>query len=69
MLRLDDGRILEGFLDLAFREASGQWVVVDFKTATPGSAEAGSYDRQLGWYAYALSQIENAKVEAWVLSI
>lgn len=69
MLRLDDGRILEGFLDLAFREASGTWVVVDFKTATPGSADAGRYDRQLGWYAYALSRIEKAPVEAWILSI
>ena len=52
-LRLEDGRLLEGVIDLAFLEQE-RWVVVDFKS---DSAHAARYERQLQWYLYALSKI------------
>jgi len=67
-LRLKDGRILEGVIDLAFQEeAGGSWVIVDYKTAP--SEDPGRYERQVRWYAFALEQALKAKVEAWILSI
>ncbi len=67
-LRLPDGRILEGVIDLAFRE-EGAWVIVDFKTAASPGEDPGRFERQVRWYAHALRQIEKAPVEAWILSI
>ena len=44
--------LVEGVLDLAFREA-GRWTVVDFKTEE-GAGARDEYRRQLAWYAAAL---------------
>jgi ATP-dependent helicase/nuclease subunit A len=51
--RLEDGRLLEGVIDLAFIERDA-WVVVDFKS---DSGSAARYERQLQWYLYALSRL------------
>jgi ATP-dependent helicase/nuclease subunit A len=55
-LRLEDGRWLEGVIDLVFLE-NGRWIVVDFKTDADSSARREQYDRQLQWYSYALSKL------------
>jgi len=52
-LREDDGTLLEGVLDLAYRDADG-WVVVDFKTDDPSSAAGGRYARQVHLYSEAI---------------
>ena len=65
-LRLDDGRILEGVIDLAFQEAAGGWVIVDFKTSTEDTARSA---QQVQWYAYALSEMERSPVESWILGV
>jgi ATP-dependent helicase/nuclease subunit A len=66
-LRLEDGKILEGVIDLAFQEQAGEWVIVDFKTAND---DPSVYERQLRWYAHALARIEGAAVsEAWILGV
>ena len=52
-LRLEDGRLLEGAIDLAFVEQD-RWVVVDFKTDVGDSAR---YERQLQWYLYGLARL------------
>ena len=67
-LRVDDKRIFEGIIDLAFVE-SGRWVIVDFKTTQDLAAQGPKYSRQLQWYAYAVSQIRKTEVESWILGL
>jgi ATP-dependent helicase/nuclease subunit A len=65
-LRLDDGRILEGVIDLAFQESGGGWVIVDFKTSID---DADAHAQQVEWYAFALAEIEQTSVESWILGV
>jgi ATP-dependent helicase/nuclease subunit A len=55
-LRLPDGAIVDGVVDLAFAdEAGGPWTVVDFKTDLGGEANLPSYEEQVRLYAQAIS--------------
>ncbi len=58
MLRLNDGSLCEGRIDLAFREAasSDEWVVVDFKTDREIATDLDRYERQLGIYISAVAR-------------
>ena len=68
-LRVDETRVFEGVIDLAFVEA-GRWVIVDFKTTQDLEGKRAQYARQLQWYAYAVSLIRNgAEVESWILGL
>ncbi|HEY1754827.1 MAG TPA: UvrD-helicase domain-containing protein [Bryobacteraceae bacterium] len=67
-LRLDDGRMLDGVVDLAFVE-DGAWVVVDFKTDAEGAERRMSYQRQLRWYAHALTRLTGMESRAILLGI
>ena len=64
-LRLEDGRLLEGVIDLAFLEQD-RWVVVDFKSDVGNSAR---YERQLQWYLYALSKLTGREAAGYLLRI
>ena len=64
-LRLEDGRLLEGAIDLAFAE-QGRWVVVDFKSDSGNTAR---YERQLQWYLYGLSKITGWEAEGHLLRL
>jgi ATP-dependent helicase/nuclease subunit A len=64
-LSLEDGRRLEGVIDLAFVELD-RWVVVDFKTDTTASSR---YERQLQWYLYALSKLTGRDATGHLLQI
>ncbi len=55
-LTLDDGRLLEGVVDLAW-EHEGTWTVVDFKTDEDPSRELDTYSRQVGLYGGALRRV------------
>jgi ATP-dependent exoDNAse (exonuclease V) beta subunit len=55
-LTLDDGRLLEGVVDLAW-EQDGAWTVVDFKTDEDPSRELDAYSRQVGLYAAGLGRV------------
>jgi ATP-dependent exoDNAse (exonuclease V) beta subunit len=66
--KLEDGRVLEGFIDLAFVE-NGQWVIVDFKTDADATERRQQYERQLQWYGFALTQLTNMPAQAWLLQI
>jgi len=68
VLDLEDGRMLEGFIDLAFVE-DGRWMIVDFKTDSDASERSARYERQLQWYAFALAKITNMPATAWLLEI
>jgi ATP-dependent exoDNAse (exonuclease V) beta subunit len=68
VLPLDGVKLLEGIVDLAFVE-NDAWVVVDFKTDADVSARLGHYERQLQWYAYALTKLTGMPATAWILGI
>ncbi|HLY19137.1 MAG TPA: PD-(D/E)XK nuclease family protein, partial [Bryobacteraceae bacterium] len=64
-LRLEDGRLLEGVIDLAFLEQD-RWVVVDFKSDVRNSA---GYERQLQWYLYALARLTGREAVGHLLHV
>jgi ATP-dependent helicase/nuclease subunit A len=64
-LPLEDGRLLEGIIDLAFLEPD-RWVVVDFKTDTIASVR---YERQLQWYVYALAKLTGLGATGHLLQV
>jgi ATP-dependent helicase/nuclease subunit A len=66
--KLEDGRVLEGILDLAFVE-NDQWVIVDFKTDADTLERRAQYERQLQWYGFALRQLTNMPARAWLLEL
>ncbi len=67
-LRLDDGTLVEGQLDLAFEDADG-WTVVDFKTDADLDASLDMYRRQVALYAQALSVATTRPVRGVILRI
>jgi ATP-dependent exoDNAse (exonuclease V) beta subunit len=70
-IRRDDGSLLEGVIDLLFREgaaADARWVVVDFKTDAEGEA-AERYRTQLGWYAWAVGRMTGAPASAILMRV
>ena len=68
-LRIDENRFFEGIIDLAFVEANGRWIIVDFKTTQDLNAKQALYTRQLQWYAYAVHTIRQQPVESWILGL
>jgi len=67
-LMLEDGRLLEGVVDLAY-EHEGTWTVVDFKTDEDPSRELDAYSRQVGLYASALAHVTAQTPRAIVLVV
>jgi len=65
----DDGLILEGFIDLLFRDADGRLVIVDYKTDTVHDAahvgeRVGYYAPQLHAYVRALEAATGERARA-----
>jgi ATP-dependent helicase/nuclease subunit A len=67
-LRIDEGRLMEGNIDLAFEE-EGVWHVVDYKTDAPSGARLAQYERQVGWYGAAMGRITGRPVRCHLLSV
>ncbi len=67
-LRLDNNRLVEGVIDLAFVE-NGEWVVVDFKTDADAPERRARYERQLQWYAYALAELTGIPARTYLLGV
>jgi ATP-dependent exoDNAse (exonuclease V) beta subunit len=68
MLRLEENRMLEGVIDLAFQERN-EWTVVDFKTTGDLKSHRAEYERQLHWSGAALARITGLPVQARILAI
>jgi ATP-dependent helicase/nuclease subunit A len=68
MLRLEEARVLEGVIDLAF-EVDGAWNIIDFKTDVDLASNRAHYKRQLHWYSLAISRLNKMPVRAYLLSI
>ncbi|MEO8099526.1 MAG: UvrD-helicase domain-containing protein [Acidobacteriota bacterium] len=67
-LALEDNRWMEGVIDLAFVENDG-WVIVDFKTDADAGERRLQYERQLAWYAYALTLLTGLPAHATLFSV
>ena len=70
-MRADDGRVIEGTVDVAFRE-DGVWTVVDYKTdreigETGGAAEA--YRRQVALYARMIARATGEPAQAVLMRV
>jgi ATP-dependent exoDNAse (exonuclease V) beta subunit len=70
VLRLDDGTLLEGIVDVAFCERpGGRWTVVDFKTDRELADRLDEYRVQIGMYATAVARATAAPVDAILLRV
>jgi ATP-dependent helicase/nuclease subunit A len=68
LLPLDGNKVIEGVIDLAF-SVDGRWHIVDFKTDADVAPNRKRYERQLHWYALAVSRLNKTPVHAHLLSI
>lgn len=70
-MRLEDGVIVEGIVDLAFVDESdpGTWIVVDFKTDFEISGRLEEYSEQVALYAQAISRATKLGVKAVLLRL
>jgi ATP-dependent exoDNAse (exonuclease V) beta subunit len=67
-LREEDGTLIEGLADLAFRE-NDKWIVVDFKTDQELAAALERYRRQVAIYATAISKATSTNSEAFLFRL
>ena len=67
-LREEDGTLIEGLADLAFRE-NGKWIVVDFKTDQELATALERYRRQVAIYATAISKVTSSSSEAFLFRL
>jgi ATP-dependent exoDNAse (exonuclease V) beta subunit len=67
-LRLDDGTVAEGVLDLAFQDGSG-WVIVDYKTEDEDPAGTERFRRQVALYAQVLREATGRPARGVVLFV
>ncbi|HQY60959.1 MAG: UvrD-helicase domain-containing protein [Myxococcales bacterium] len=68
-LRTPDGRLVEGVVDLAFREADGSTTVIDFKTDVDEGPRLASYRAQLALYAEAIAASTGAPARGVLLLV
>ncbi len=66
--RTDDGRLIEGVIDLAFLDDSG-WTIVDFKTDAERTERRQQYGWQLGWYVHGFSRITGLPARGVLLGV
>jgi ATP-dependent helicase/nuclease subunit A len=69
---LEDGSLLEGVVDLTFREETStgpKWTVVDFKTDVELSSRRAEYALQVSLYARALAAATGESAEGVLLSV
>ncbi len=64
----EDGTLVEGIVDLAFREPSG-WTVVDFKTDREVERAGAVYRRQVSLYAEAIARATGEACAALLLRV
>jgi len=70
--RANGGTLIEGVLDLAFREIDGGapvWTVVDFKTDVEIAGRRDDYRRQVRLYADAVAAATGEKARGVLLSV
>jgi ATP-dependent helicase/nuclease subunit A len=66
--RLDSGQLVEGYVDLAFRDGSSM-VVVDFKTDRELDGALDRYQRQVSLYATAIGHTVGLPTQAFLMRV
>jgi ATP-dependent exoDNAse (exonuclease V) beta subunit len=72
LLTLPDGAVVEGAVDLAYREViggAGVWTVVDFKTDVDPTESRVRYEMQLRLYMQAIEAATGERARAVVLGV
>jgi ATP-dependent exoDNAse (exonuclease V) beta subunit len=72
LTKLEDGALVEGFVDLAFRDDSAGapvWELVDFKTDLELEANRAVYEAQLELYAKGIAEATGEPVRATLLLV
>jgi ATP-dependent helicase/nuclease subunit A len=72
VMPLDDGGVLDGVIDLAFREESASgpvWFVVDFKTDSDVEAHGAAYETQVSLYMQAVERSTGERAQGVLLSV
>ncbi len=67
-LRLDDGTLAEGIIDLAFLGEDG-WVVIDFKTDVELAGRLPEYEAQVSVYVRAIAKATGQPARGVLLSV
>ena len=68
-LPLDDGRLAEGVVDLAYHEPRVGWTVVDFKTDVELGERSNAYAHQVRLYAEAITRATGEPAEPLLLVV
>lgn len=68
-LKLQSNLIVEGVVDLAYREAHGSWIVVDYKTDFEIRGREEEYKKQLWLYALAITRATGVKSRPVLLRV
>ena len=68
LLRLEDGGLVEGVLDLAFRDDDG-WTIVEFKTSLPTPDDRHKAVEQTRWYVRAAAEATGSPARGLVLLV
>jgi len=68
---LDNGRMLEGIVDLAFREEENGtlWTVVDYKTDFEIKGRLDEYRRQVGLYVQGIARATKQSAQGVLLRL
>ncbi len=66
--RLDGERLVEGTIDLAYLR-SGEWTLIDFKTAAEFEDHLAEYSNQIQWYALALAEATRQRVKPYLVRV
>lgn len=69
LARIPDGRLAEGVIDLAFRDAAGDWTVVDFKTDRELGERREVYAEQVRIYAEAVERATGESARGLLLIV
>lgn len=68
VIKLEDDLLVEGIVDLAFKEEDS-WIVVDYKTDFELKGRLEEYRRQVGLYAKAIAQASGQTTRAILLRV
>jgi ATP-dependent helicase/nuclease subunit A len=72
VMPLEDGAVLDGVIDLAFREEMPEgpvWLVVDFKTDSDVEAHGAAYETQVSLYVQAVEKATGERALGVLLSV
>ncbi len=72
MRRMPDGSLLEGIVDMAFRDADASgplWTVVDFKTDAEFTGRYAKYAAQVRFYMEAIAEASGERTRGLLLSV